>query len=743
MMKKTLRKILFSHFAIEVIVLLTIIPFIVFTLRSEREKHVDASYSLIYSDINAISAEFAAVENMIGSIHLNPSIENVIHTEGDLTGIQRYHASEARKIWYSTTTSWNILRKNYIYFARNEVVFSPDRIFFSWDESYGYWLHYENVEYDQWRECLERKMQASRRSFSPAKQVFIYASNGKAEYVNTITYSFPFVDTFNSGIVVCLIDVQELLDDLRFDSMLTDSFLCLYDVNDTLLLSYKAPYAVTEQKEGISEMFISGVGYHVFTIKDAVSGLTYVIGTPSTFFNRDFISSFGVLFGYTIIALLLASAVSILLTMRQYSPIKEVYSFFKQHSSVPSSTEYANDEYQYFLNSYKELLQSNRSIRKTIADYDAALTTRAMEDLLYGRYQNEREMQKMCTRVALPDIWRACNVVLESDYALEKTAMGVISVTLVEILEKSWKEKLLIHPLSEKRLLFIIPTQADGSAISIAERLNTVAHTLRSDTGAEAFFAVSDVYSQPEDLAHAYEETKSILGCRHALKGNILFPEDVERNNELPILTMAASNKLREYVMAGDTTRSEEFIRSYLQNRYLRDRDYGQLFSSIRGILLQIAADSKSGEEDDLPFFTPTCSRDEQTSELVDACLTLCSSFSDHRKSYNEKLKNDLLSYLEENYADPDVYGKSVAEHFSISEKYLSTFFREQTGVGFSSYLENLRLTQAAQLLDNSQFTVNEIANMVGFNSPNTFYKAFRRMYGIAPTAYRNTPKAQ
>ena len=45
--------------------------------------------------------------------------------------------------------------------------------------------------------------------------------------------------------------------------------------------------------------------------------------------------------------------------------------------------------------------------------------------------------------------------------------------------------------------------------------------------------------------------------------------------------------------------------------------------------------------------------------------------------------------------------------------------------------------------MDNSQFTVNEIANMVGFNSPNTFYKAFRRMYGIAPTAYRNTPKAQ
>lgn len=742
-MNKTLRKILLSHIAIEGIVLLTIIPFFVFTLQSEREKQVNASYSLLASDIGTISAEFSAAESMIGSLHRNASMREVMHMEGELTGAQRYHAAEARKAWYSTTASWNMLRNNYVYFARNEVVFSPDRIFLSWEDSYDYWIRYADVDYESWRLRLEREMQTSRRSFYPAEQVFTYASNGQSSYADTITYNFPFVDTFNSGIVVCLIDVNELMSELRFDSMLTDSFLCLYDAQGSLLLNYNAPYAVTGQQESISQMRISGAAYHVFTVSDAVSGLTYVVGTPSAFFNRSFISSFGALFGYTIGALLVASAVSVLLTRRQYSPIKEVYAFFKQHSSVPSSTEYASDEYQYFLNSYKELLQSNRSIRNLIADYDAALTTRAMEDLLYGRYKSEREMHKMCARVELPDKWRACNAVLESDLAMEKAALGVISATLVETLEKSWKEKLLIHPLSEKRLLFIMPTEADGSAVSIAERLTSVVHTLRSDAGVEVFFAVSGVYLKPEDMARAYEETKSILGCRHAHEGNILFPEDVQRSDELPILTMAASNKLREYVMAGDVTRSEEFIRSYLQNRYLRDRDYVQLFSGIRGILLQIAADLSVFDEDDIPFFTPTCSRDEQTCALADACRALCASFSDRRRSYNEQLKRGLLKYLEENYANPDVYGKSVAAHFSISEKYLSTFFREQTGVGFSNYLENLRLTQAAQLLDNSQFTVNEIANMVGFNSPNTFYKAFRRMYSISPSAYRNTPRAQ
>lgn len=116
-MNKTLRKILFSHITIAVIVLLTIIPLICFTLRSEMEKQVKASYSLVSGDINAISASFSAAESMISSLHRNPSIKSMIKLDGELTGAQRYHAAEARKTWYATTASWNILRSNYVYFA--------------------------------------------------------------------------------------------------------------------------------------------------------------------------------------------------------------------------------------------------------------------------------------------------------------------------------------------------------------------------------------------------------------------------------------------------------------------------------------------------------------------------------------------------------------------------------------------------------------------------------------------------
>lgn len=111
------------------------------------------------------------------------------------------------------------------------------------------------------------------------------------------------------------------------------------------------------------------------------------------------------------------------------------------------------------------------------------------------------------------------------------------------------------------------------------------------------------------------------------------------------------------------------------------------------------------------------------------------------RHNGSDRLRDRILIYLQENYSDPDLYGKSVAAKFDINEKYLYTLFREQTGSSFASYLERLRLNQAVELLENSGFYLGEIAGMVGFNSANTFYKAFRRVYGVSPSVYRERTK--
>jgi two-component system response regulator YesN len=75
----------------------------------------------------------------------------------------------------------------------------------------------------------------------------------------------------------------------------------------------------------------------------------------------------------------------------------------------------------------------------------------------------------------------------------------------------------------------------------------------------------------------------------------------------------------------------------------------------------------------------------------------------------------------------------SVALHFNLAEKYFSRFFKEQVGENFSCYLEKIRMRQAKVLLACKKKTIQEIAEQVGYQNTNTFYKAFKRIYGVSP----------
>jgi AraC-like DNA-binding protein len=72
-------------------------------------------------------------------------------------------------------------------------------------------------------------------------------------------------------------------------------------------------------------------------------------------------------------------------------------------------------------------------------------------------------------------------------------------------------------------------------------------------------------------------------------------------------------------------------------------------------------------------------------------------------------------------------------------EKYISQLFKEVTGINLSDHLEKIRMDHAASLLKDNEFTVDEIASRVGYNSSHSFRRAFKRVTGISPSAFRQS----
>ena len=73
-----------------------------------------------------------------------------------------------------------------------------------------------------------------------------------------------------------------------------------------------------------------------------------------------------------------------------------------------------------------------------------------------------------------------------------------------------------------------------------------------------------------------------------------------------------------------------------------------------------------------------------------------------------------------------------------MNEYYISSIFKQSTGINFSTYVEQVRIQKAQELLRESSLKTKEISEMVGDTSSNSFCRAFKRVTGMNPTDYRN-----
>ena len=104
-------------------------------------------------------------------------------------------------------------------------------------------------------------------------------------------------------------------------------------------------------------------------------------------------------------------------------------------------------------------------------------------------------------------------------------------------------------------------------------------------------------------------------------------------------------------------------------------------------------------------------------------------------------LKVQILEYLEDEYANPQISLSSVASHFRISEVYLSRIFKQITGETFSKYVEKLRMDKAKVLIRAGNHSVSEVALLVGYNSPQVFRRAYKRHFNTLPSESQREKK--
>lgn len=113
--------------------------------------------------------------------------------------------------------------------------------------------------------------------------------------------------------------------------------------------------------------------------------------------------------------------------------------------------------------------------------------------------------------------------------------------------------------------------------------------------------------------------------------------------------------------------------------------------------------------------------------------LVRCSSEANAGKD-NEQFV-DILKYVEQNFVDITLY--DIARHFSYNSSYFSRYFKKNTGVSFTKYINDKRMSMAVDMLTNTNETVESIYKTVGFTNQSSFFRKFKESTGKTPSEFR------
>lgn len=117
--------------------------------------------------------------------------------------------------------------------------------------------------------------------------------------------------------------------------------------------------------------------------------------------------------------------------------------------------------------------------------------------------------------------------------------------------------------------------------------------------------------------------------------------------------------------------------------------------------------------------------------------LSLISKKKEHKLSMHS---DNAITYIRDNFRNR-ITVKNIAEGVNLSESHLFSVFKKEIGVSPITYLNNYRLSVAADELIKTDKTIIEIADMVGINDSVYFNKLFRKSYQMSPSKYREVYK--
>ena len=257
---------------------------------------------------------------------------------------------------------------------------------------------------------------------------------------------------------------------------------------------------------------------------------------------------------------------------------------------------------------------------------------------------------------------------------------------------------------------------------------------------------ISNIFNHFEQLQKSYQEAKEAIRYGKFLNtGRIVYINEVEhRETDRIAFDLEEIKSIENTIKFG----SKEEIHELLEQKKLEIKNHENMISSdffligLANLMIDFAQSinvdlSTVVSENLLQKLLSFSTLDEIFDWTETILLELKQNLIQTSLSRTERILEEVILYVEQNFANPLLSLNMVCDQFDISISYLSMLLKKEKNVTFNKYVIEVRMEHAKRLLKESPLKIVDIANQCGYNEVYYFSHSFKKYTGHSPKQYR------
>lgn len=704
------------------------------SLHTVKDSIEDSNYQMMEYTSEVLDRELTLMHNLASQISQNSSVIDVMKWTDDRDVEFFWKSKELLEdvqefVMYRGTS---LLEDVDLLCMNNNSYFNAATGYYKADFYYKWKSNNKELDYNQWIDLYS-------------------GANGyaKLHYKNNLLqYIVPIPDS--QGAVICNFNMLALRN--YMESLLSRSRGAVYLLGEDGTLHYSLNVTDTTYIPSVkdmdkeSEVYFRDNQYIIYNKAD-VSGLYLVKVMPENEAMRE-LNRLIYLDGFLILLAFIGGLlIAIYESKRKGRILNEFFKTYSEESTDPYCLENIGSVAQKIVNSQEHILE-------VLEREKPLLELALLGKLIRGEVIGERELQSLEQRVNFDIDSNTYQVLVyrifhnidfyDADSQTIEEAR-IISYYIQDLLKTLIGGNVWLYELNYLTTVVVYKQEGCDPVFELVEKVNK---TLKEEGDIQPFWGAASKCTDIINLWRSTEEARLALEhVTETTKEHLLMYSDVTKMQKGYYFPEQFEERLENCIRANDREQVEQLLQlSQEENfavRHLTRNQFLKLNTHFTNTLVNLGGQDAMLEHirvlNEFAIHYGTWEATAYYNSIRKAMDELCEMLTMSKKSKSAHLVDQMICYVQNHYEDSNLGLAMMSQHFHISEGYVSMIFKEHAGINFADYVEKQRIEQACILLKEKRLSVQEISDQVGYNSIQSFRRAFKKITGLTPKAMRES----